>query len=87
MIFQQSGAPTNIIWENKSITGIHYVMRYFGSAILVIILTTIAFYIIIKLKTASNDLNYKYSFTNCEKLYDHYSDHAILEVSAVRYLN
>ena len=57
MILKQSGAPSNIIWENKNITGVRYWMRYLFSAILVITMTTIAFYCIIKLQTASNALN------------------------------
>ena len=87
MIIKQAGSPTNIIWENKNITGLHYLVRYLGSAILVIVMTTIAFYIIIKLKTASNALNSKYMSTDCEKLESFYSHHEILEVSALNYMN
>lgn len=86
MNFKQAGIPSNIIWENKSISPFEKSLRWFACIVVVITMSIIAFSFIIKIKIESNDLNSEYMNINCEQLYNQFTDNEILELVAYRYI-
>ena len=86
MQFKQAGIPSNIIWENKSISPFEKSLRWFACIVVVITMSIIAFSFIIKIKIESNELNSEYMNTNCEQLYNQFTDNEILELAAYRYV-
>ena len=85
MVFDLSGMPSNIIWENKCINGFEKVKRIILCFTVVVIMTSLAFWFIVKIKISSNEVSNRYVLTNCGELYRSYTEADILEQAAFRY--
>lgn len=87
MKFKQAGIPSNIIWENKSIRGLEKIVRMIMCFLIVAAMSVIAFILIIRIKTESNNLNQKYVSTDCDDFYKMYSADEIQQQTAFSYMD
>jgi len=70
--FQEASEPTDIIWENRSITPFQRMLRTIGVCCVVGLILAISFVVIFTLKRINSKLQNKYPSSQCDQIKDQY---------------
>ena len=71
--FIQAEEPTNVIWENQSIKGNHYIKRAIKGSFFILVLLFISFSSLLYLMHEKVTLRNIYPVVNCDLIYEDYS--------------